>query len=365
MVSKIFAVKQAKNVFFKGRMMPVYINLYITSRCNLKCRHCYFHESLNRPEEISLENIEKLSKSSGEIVNIALTGGEPFLRQDIAKIAGLFVKNSNARIVTIPTNGMLSKVIEEQAGKMLRENPKAIFNVFVSLDGEEKTHNRIRGDKNAFSNAMKTLSGLENLRKKFDNLRLGIIFTMNETNAEQALPLYKKISKNLGIDQFQINFLRGSPKSIRVSDRIIGEYEKANAEIQKDFESGKYSGYKIMGDFYTCINRRYKEVLAKTVKEKKFQLPCYAGTTNIIIYPNADVFACEMRDDLKFGNLGDYGFDLKKMTEEKKNKELVEKIRKSNCFCTFECQLTSNVAYNPKELLKAGSLFLKLKMGGK
>jgi hypothetical protein len=84
-----------------------------------------------------------------------------------------------------------------------------------------------------------------------------------------------------------------------------------------------------------------------------------------VIYPNADVYACEMRRDLKMGNLNEYDFNLKKLMRTRKNKKLAKQIMKSNCFCTYECQLTSNVAYNPKELLKTAATCVNLKLGGK
>lgn len=357
-------LKHAKNVFSKENMLPVYINLYVTSKCNLHCRHCFFYKSLNKPEEISLADIEKISKSTTGLLNIGLTGGEPFLRDDIEKIAALFAKNSDAVIISIPTNGMLPEKIALKAAEMLQQNPSTIFNITVSIDGKEETHNKIRGNNKAFSNALKTLNQLSKIKKKFKNLRLGAIYTINKLNADETIAVYRGIASKFDINHFQINFLRGKPKSIDCLDEIIKQYKKANAEISKDLAIGKYAGYKIFGDFYSCLNKRYKQVLANTVEQKKFQTPCYAGTTNCIIYPNADVFACEMRNDLFLGNLKDFDFNLKELLSTKENRKLIKEIRESKCFCTFECQLTSNVAFNAMQLLRTLMLWFKLKLGG-
>lgn len=360
---KLSMLKQAKNILFKEGMLPVYLILYVTSRCNLGCSHCFYHKSLNKPEEIPIEGIEKISKSMPGLLHVSLTGGEPFLREDIEKIAWLFAKNSKAQIISIPTNGMLPEKIAAKAAMMAEESPETIFNISVSIDGGEKTHNRIRGSKNAFSNACKTLAKLSELKKRLKNLRVGIIYTISNDNAEETLPVYRKMLADFGINQFQVNFLRGEPKSASFSEETVEQYRKANKEIAGDLASKKYAGHKILGDFYACLNKRYKDVLLKTLEEKKFQLPCYAGTTNCIIYPDGKVFACEMRQDLCFGNLNDFGFNLRKLLSTKKNRKIIKAIRESRCFCTFECQLSSNVAFNATELPKVLLEWAGLKLG--
>ncbi len=359
---KISILKQAKNVLFKKNMLPVYVILYITSRCNLKCSHCFFHKSLNKPEEIPLKEIEKISKSMPSLIHVSLTGGEPFLREDIDKIAALFAKNSSVKIISIPTNGTFTEKIVAKATKMAEENPDIIFNISVSIDGTEKIHNQIRGSKNAFSNACKTLAKLLELKIRFKNLKIGVIYTISEDNAQETMSVYKKMLSDFDINQFQINFLRGEPKNARKSKETIEQYMKVNKEIATDLAKKKYKGHQIFGDFYTCLNKRYKQVILKTLKENKFQLPCYAATTNCIIYSNGNVFACEIRQDLFLGNLKNFDFNLKKLLSTKENRKIAKSIRESKCFCTFECQLTSNVAFNATELLKVLLQWIRLKL---
>jgi MoaA/NifB/PqqE/SkfB family radical SAM enzyme len=343
-------------------MLPVYLILYVTSKCNLACKHCFFHTSLNKPNELSLKEIERISKSV-KLLNVSLTGGEPFLREDLDKIAGFFIKNSKASIISIPTNGMLTEKIVKKVSAMLAEYPETTFNVFVSIDGKKSTHNKIRGSKFAFDNANKTLRELSKLVPENPNFRLGVIFTINEFNSHELYSLYKEISSKYKLNTFNVNFLRGKPKSAKYSSKEIKVYEEINKLIDKDNLAGKREGYRILGDFYTCINKRYRQVNVDTIKQGKFQTPCYAGTTNCVIYPNADVYACEIRNDLFFGNLKDYGFDLKKMLSAPKNSALIKSIRESKCFCTFECQQSSNIAFNISQLTRVIPIWIKFKLG--
>jgi MoaA/NifB/PqqE/SkfB family radical SAM enzyme len=82
---------------------PYYIQYYITGRCNLRCRQCNIVETNSRIEEIDLEHIKKVAKNLRKVgVGIVLlTGGEPFIREDLPDIVSAFTKeNINVRLQT-------------------------------------------------------------------------------------------------------------------------------------------------------------------------------------------------------------------------------------------------------------------------
>ena len=46
--------------FYKKNQLPSVFILFVTSRCNLSCAHCFYHDSLNkRFNELSLDEINK------------------------------------------------------------------------------------------------------------------------------------------------------------------------------------------------------------------------------------------------------------------------------------------------------------------
>jgi len=56
--------------------------LFVTSRCNSFCQTCFYHEELNRPGDMTFDQIEKLSRTMPPITDLWLSGGEPTLRHD-------------------------------------------------------------------------------------------------------------------------------------------------------------------------------------------------------------------------------------------------------------------------------------------
>ena len=110
--------------------MPRVANYEITSRCNLKCMHCYWWKGDNNGKEFTSEEWTRIfldHKSKG--VSMAfITGGEPSLRPDVI--------DSADRIFTalaIASNGV--KKIDSRVNRR----------IFISLDGPREIHNRIRG----------------------------------------------------------------------------------------------------------------------------------------------------------------------------------------------------------------------------
>src|SRR5205809_7472864 len=93
--------------------------LFVTSRCNSFCRTCFYHEELNRPGDMTFDQIEKVSRTMPSITDLWLSGGEPTLRHDASQIIDLFVRNNGVRRLIIPTNGLVKTRVFEIVDKAL------------------------------------------------------------------------------------------------------------------------------------------------------------------------------------------------------------------------------------------------------
>ncbi len=73
---------------------PPLLVLFVNSICNLTCEHCFYWRSLNQRDDLSYEELERLSADLDPIENLNLSGGEPFLRKDVDRVVRLFVRNN-------------------------------------------------------------------------------------------------------------------------------------------------------------------------------------------------------------------------------------------------------------------------------
>lgn len=118
------------------------IHFELTSRCNMKCLHCYQESYLGQSKDLTFEEIRKLVREMRElqVEKVGISGGEPFMRSDLFEIIKLMEDNEIA-ISSILTNGLLlaEKIIEK-----LRKC-QGEFSLFVSLDGIGPEAMRLRG----------------------------------------------------------------------------------------------------------------------------------------------------------------------------------------------------------------------------
>lgn len=338
-------IKFIPRIINNKKNTPLYLIFFITSRCNMRCKHCFFWKERNNFSELSLYEIEKTSKSLDNLLFLRLTGGEPFLRTDLPEIVNIFYKNNSLRNLGINTNGFFTKRIVEDVKKIL-ENNEINLDVCVSIDDIEKEHDENRQIKGAFSHAIETLTELNKLKKQYKNLTTTVGLTVFSKNQNRLNFIFNEIKK-VNPTFISANLVRGNPQS--------EELKNVNIRLYLDFFNKIMKYNKKSNNFY--FNTQFKDKLlskkvSKTFVEKRYQgINCVAGDKVAVIYSNGDIFPCELLNK-KIGNLKDYNFNFKKLWNSNKRKEIMRFIRKSKCFCTHECFLTSSMLLEPINLLK-------------
>lgn len=144
---------------FIGKKSPLYVQFYITSRCNLACEQCNIIYSDAKHQEMNISQINKVAENLKKIgVNIVLLiGGEPFVRKDIDQIVKVFT-NKNIH-VRMQTNGIAT---EQQLINCVNAGGKDIS---ISLDTlEPEIQDTINGGfKKSWERAIKTIAMVSNI----------------------------------------------------------------------------------------------------------------------------------------------------------------------------------------------------------
>ncbi len=342
----------------KFKQLPSYFIFYPTSRCNLKCSHCFYHDSLNKKfDELTVDEIDKFTQSMDPILSLILTGGEPYLRHDLDKIVKIFYENTKVPIITIPSNGWYLSKMDKQIKNMMNWCPYLTLNQQISIDGIGKDHNAIRMDKqvvggdNSFEKAIKTIEHLKELKKIYQRINIGIIITFTNENQKKFKDILKEIYSMISPDNISINLVRGDPKQKVNHDLDLNLYQEAVKYRDSLFYEKKMSGHaKFEGNRLATAGRiLLNELVYKTYESNKYITPCYAGNLSGVMYPEGDVYPCEILDEShKIGNIRDFHLDFKKLWLSNKAKKEVEFIRKTKCFCTHECFNIVNILFNPK-----------------
>lgn len=251
----------------------------ITTRCNQKCLYCASANLMSHTDVISTEKIIETLKSLYDkgMWILVISGGEPFLREDIFKI--LDFTNKLDIVTWVYSNGTL---IDEKVAKKLVSYKKMLIQ--ISLDSSNPEHNDLqRGVKGSFE---KTVNGIKNLIKNGIIPTVAITVTPNNFNdIEKTIDfLY-----NLGIKQVRL-----APASIN-----YGKAEKNKEKLSITPEEIKLLGKKI-----GKLNEQYDGKMFFSVSPNMFDFPmnpelvktveagCEAGKEVIYISSKGDVYPC-------------------------------------------------------------------------
>lgn len=252
-----------------------------TYRCNSKCQMCYIWQNPTDPkEEVSLETLRKLP---GGFDNINVSGGEPTLRKDLAEMIDILYPKG--RIIEISSNGL-------NADKILPIIKKySNIKVRFSLEGDELTNNRIRGEQDGYK---KKVEGLKKL-KAAGGTDLGFAFVIQDENAEQLVNVYEMTQK-LGVE-LATSTLHNAWQ-FHKNDNYFYERKKVAKHVE-GLITGMLRTNSVKNWFRAYLNLG----LIQKILGHDRMIKCTAGTDFAFIDPWSDVYACNVRPDLKIGNL--------------------------------------------------------------
>lgn len=169
---------------------PIDIVIAITYQCNARCKMCNIWQLPQQNNDLTLEVFKKLPR---DLKYINLSGGEPFLRADIAEIIKVLKSQIPKAKIIISSNGFATDLILKRMSEIIKIDPQ--IGVAISLDALGKKHDEIRGIPNGYDQALQTLKGLKDLRLK----HLKIAYTAMADNLDYLLPLYQ-LSRDLKIE---------------------------------------------------------------------------------------------------------------------------------------------------------------------
>ncbi len=288
----------------------------VTYRCNAKCTMCNRYKVPSKPEEeISLETIRKLP----EMYFTNITGGEPFIRDDLKDIVRELYKKSD-RIV-ISTNGFFTDKIVD----LCKEFPQ--IGIRISIEGLEQTNNDIRGLEDGYNRGYTTLKKLVDMGMQ----DVGFGMTVQDRNAADLVSLYN-ISDELGME-FATASLHNSFYFVEshniIKDRLMVAQNFEDL-INRLLESNSPKKW---------FRAYFNHGLINYIFSQKRLLPCDMSFDTFFIDPYGDVMPCNgTKEKQVMGNLNEQSWD------ELWNSEQAEKVRKLVRNCDRNCWMIGSVS---------------------
>jgi len=349
---------------FLFQKQPSYIIFWIEQLCNFTCEHCFnYIENTKKQNNLTLDEINKISKNLGHLKYVTLAGGEPMIRNDVFEIINIFKKNNDLQMVNIVTNAWFVDKIKNLTKRVLSELPDLHINFGISIDGLETEHDFIRQKKGSFKKCCETLNELAIISEKNSNKKLS--FVVNGVYTAQNASTILETS-NFFIDKMKVPY---TICLVRGEDIQNNEYKKVNVDhYYETYKKITKKNDSVFSKNYPYRNIRLAvedimtEIIYHSAKHNKMTVPCKAGKKGFVLNSSGDMLLCELLN-INLGNVKDYDYDPIKILELQNSKYEIKKIVDEKCHCTWECFQRMNIVHSPSLYPKVLSNLAKRKFG--
>ncbi len=202
---------------FHTRPLPKSFVIELTNRCNNHCVYCYLSAGPagqdcdhDRSSEMSTQEvIQTIAKLINEapVQSIALSGGEPLLRNDVPEILS-FIRNQGISPVVITNGTLLSQQRVASAG------PDVTYEITL-LSYRREVHDQLAGRRGAWDAAV---DGMANVRQAKGNFVAVFVATkLNSGDVRKTAEL----AIALGASGLMYNRLNLGAHNIRHADRLL------------------------------------------------------------------------------------------------------------------------------------------------
>ncbi|MGO0904343.1 radical SAM protein [Clostridioides difficile] len=303
--------------------------LYLTDYCNLRCSYCYQGDS----KKLTFLSRDRLEKSlefiintnvKGENIYLNFLGGEPLLKKELIHdavniINRKYKKYSKLFKYSITTNCIL---IDDKLIKLFKDNE---FDVSMSIDGDEHTHNINRKSIDKTNKYEVILSNIKKLNS--EGIKNNIRMTITKNNVDF---LYNNVLyfHNLGFTRFCLGidyFADWDDISLSMLD---SQLEKVKLFYLNNIQKSEDITVDLFDGKFTSI-----------IIDKKI-LFCNAGTKgHLVINSEGDLYPCTFvsnDEDWSIGNI-DNGLNSTRFKNTIR-KNIFKGIECDNCSINFTCQ---------------------------
>lgn len=193
---------------------PVHVVWELTLRCDLACRHCGSRAGRARPDELSLEEalelVEQLAALGAR--EVTLIGGEAYLYPGYADVVRAIRARGMSCAVVSGGRGLTPEVAETMAAA-------GVESVSVSIDGDEETHDRLRGVPGAYRAALGALARCREL-----GMQIAVNSQINRLSMHQLPSILEQVLA-LGCHGWQLMLTVPAGRAADEPDVLLQPYD--------------------------------------------------------------------------------------------------------------------------------------------
>ena len=296
---------------------PSWCTYLVCYRCNARCQMCDSWR-LKPGSELTADQVDEVFAKVGRLDVIRLTGGEPFLRDDMSQVAKAVETRSRPSVLHITTNGSFPEKIDEFVRNF---SSPAKLRFLVSFDGGPAEHDANRGAQVTFQTACESVDRLVALRESH-----GIQVSVNHTVISRTslrshvelrarfAPQRVDVQSVLAYEDSSMYGLKRQGK--KSTDLIVAAGYPLHPDLDLaesiDFAERQLAEVDLIRDRWVRRGKRYylRGLLArlKNAQDARPRPKCVALRSHLRILPDGAVTVCQFNSE-RLGNLLTQSFD--------------------------------------------------------
>ena len=345
------------------KINPFTLTFSVTAACQSRCKTCkigeMYHENPERKKkDLTVSEIENVFKTMKPLYFFNVSGGEPFLRNDLPEIIELACRFLKPRIIHIPTNALMPKKILKATSDTLDIINKGyndtILTVKPSIDGVGTLHDQIRGVKGNFKRLLETIELLKQLVIENDNFHLELGTVVSNYNIDH-LEEIEDFVHSLDVESYRNEIAEQRSEFFNVGDPITPNAEVYERMI-KDFSQKIVSNIhkkKKLTKATEALRLTYYQIASRILKENRQVIPCYACISNVHINYDGGVWpCCVLGYEQEIGNLRNYNYNFQQLWYSDEARKVRNYIKNKTCACPLANQTYSNMLIDFNSMLK-------------
>lgn len=341
------------------QLLPMNLTLSVSYACNSRCRTCNIYKK--KAVNLSVDEWNRIFENYGRNLFWAtISGGEPFLREDLADIVCALYDSCGPSVITIPTNGLLSDRIPDVVERIAKYCRHSQVVINISIDDIGERHDDIRGVQGSYERAGKTFHELR--AGAWTNVSLGIHTVISRYNVKRIPEIFTHLSA-LNPDSYISEIAEERRELDTVGSEITpgnDDYAFAVDYLSRALRADRFNK---VGKVIRAFRLHYYAMVKRVLREHRQVIPCYAGIASGQIAPDGDVWMCCIKAD-PIGNLRDAEYDFSKIWFSPKAHTMRKAIKRKECYCPLANASYTNMLHDPGSLLHVAGALARMSVRG-
>lgn len=334
------------------KVLPLNVTISVTFNCPSRCLTCYV--TSRKAKELSVAEYRRIFRALGrDPFWVTISGGEPFLRPDLAEIVDVICEESGPAIINIPTSGTVHRHIFDQLPRMLERTRSLQLTVNFSLDEVGERHDFIRRTPHNWKKTLEAIRFAQSLKPRYPHLVVGIHSVLSVFNVRRFPHIHEALAA-LKPDSYITEVAEERAELRTVGAGITPPPQDYAAAVDFLVDRMKRTRRKGFASLIDAFRLEYYRLAKRILAERRQVIPCYAGLTSCHIAADGDVWGCCTRAE-PVGNLRDVEYDLARLWHGAPAHAFRRSVKARECECPLANVSYTNMLMDPGSLARIGA----------